>query len=60
MKCCIQRMERDQRAVMKTDYNKRAASTLRTPQNCLGHDNTHTHTCMHKGEDVDKTTDTNS
>lgn len=58
MKCCIQRMERDQRTVMKTDYNKRAASTLRTPQNCLGHDNTHT--CMHKGEVVDKIADTNS
>lgn len=56
MKCCIQRMERDQRTVMKTDYNKRASSTLRTPQNCLGHDNTHT--CMHKGEVVDKITDT--
>lgn len=58
MKCCIQRMERDQRTVMKTDYNKRAASTLRTTQNCLGHDNIHT--CMHKGEAVDKITDTNS
>lgn len=49
-------MERDQRTVMKTDYNKRASSTLRTPQNCLGHDNTHTF--MHKGEVVDKITDT--
>lgn len=57
MKCCIQRMERDQRTVMKTDYNKRAASTLRTLQNCLGHDNTHT--CMHK-EVADKITGTNS
>lgn len=50
-------MERDQRTVMKTDYNKRAASTLRTLQNCLGHDNTHT--CMHK-EVADKITGTNS